>query len=97
MNATKVLSIKQHNGNLIIGVKKNRNGKVNVETAYSWDIDNGVFEYNAKYNEYSENVEQTSSYSSRNTNSKPVENKQPIRRASQEQSDVPIGSGSIAF
>ena len=95
MNATKVLSIRQNNGNLIMSVKKNRNGPVNVDMAYSWNIDTGDFEYNSRYNEYNESTETTSSYS--NKNSKPVENKQPIRRATQEQSDVPIGSGSIAF
>lgn len=97
MNATKVLSIKQHNGNLVIGVKKNRNGPVNVETAYSWDIDVGLFEHNARYNEYSTSEEPNTSYSGRNNNSKPVENKQPIRRATQEQVSVPAGSGDVVF
>lgn len=97
MNATKVLSIKQHNGNLVIGVKKNRNGPVNVETAYSWDIDVGKFDHNAHYNEYSESTESTPSFNGRRTESKNVENKQPIRRVAQEQIDVPLGNNTVVF
>lgn len=45
MNASKVLSIKQKDGILEIGVKKQRNGAVGGLIKYSWDIDKGEFSW----------------------------------------------------
>lgn len=44
-NATKVISIKQKDGSLIMDVKKNRYGRVGGKLAYVWDIDIGNFEF----------------------------------------------------
>lgn len=82
-NASKVISIKQNGENLNLVIKKNRNGPVNVKLTYKWDIEHGIFEYQAKSDEYSETTSTESKYSnnsySRN-NSEPAENKQPISR-----------------
>ena len=45
MNASKVLSIRQRDGILDIGIKKQRNGKVGGKISYLWDIDRGKFTY----------------------------------------------------
>ena len=46
-NASKVLSLRQHNGILEIGIKKQRNGQVGGTVKYLWDIDIGNFFYAA--------------------------------------------------
>lgn len=80
-NASKVISIRQSGGdNLNMVIKKNRNGPVNVKLVYKWDIEHGVFEYQAGANEYSESTSSESRYSNTRRNSEPVENKQPVRR-----------------
>lgn len=83
-NASKVISIKQSGGdNLNMVIKKNRNGPVNVKLTYKWDIEHGIFEYQAKSDEYSESTSSESRYSNNSyshKNSEPVENKQPVRR-----------------
>lgn len=43
MNATKVISIRQTNEGLEIGIKKQRFGPVNQKLLYDWDIDTGTF------------------------------------------------------
>ena len=43
MNATKVISIRQSNEGLEIGVKKQRFGPVGAKLLYNWDIDTGTF------------------------------------------------------
>ena len=43
MNASKVLSIRQKDGVLEIGIKKQRNGAVGGKLTYLWNIDKGVF------------------------------------------------------
>ena len=45
-NASKVIALKQKADNvLVMGVKKNRFGKMGSSVSYSWDIDHGVFQY----------------------------------------------------
>lgn len=44
-NSSKVLGIRQSNGNLIIDVLKNRNGKCRAKLQYDWNIDKGEFYY----------------------------------------------------
>ena len=80
-NATKVISIKQSNGHLILSVKKNRNGAVNVDAVYTWDIDRGIFEHDPAFNEY---AVRTSGDNMRTT--REPELKQPITRGSSESS-----------
>ena len=46
-NATKVISLKQKDDNLIMTIKKNRDGAVGVKLSYIWDIDTGEFTFNA--------------------------------------------------
>lgn len=80
-NASKVISIRQSGGdNLNMVIKKNRNGPVNVKLVYKWDIEHGIFEYQARADEYSETTSSESKYSNTRRNSEPVENKQPVRR-----------------
>ena len=43
MNASKVLSIRQKDGVLEIGIKKQRNGAVGGKLTYLWNIDKGIF------------------------------------------------------
>lgn len=74
-NATKVISVRQRNNKLSMELPKNRNGKVGVKLVYDWQIDTGVFEYNASPEEYSEVERPQSRYTG---NQQPVENKQPI-------------------
>ena len=82
-NASKILSMRQKNDNLILQIRKNRTGPVNVRLGYSWNIDKGLFEYNPEAGEYNETTEEVTPYqrhkqnSNENTNS---ENKQPLRR-----------------
>lgn len=76
-NASKVLSIRQHNNKLKIEVTKARNCKVGTKLCYDWQIDTGIFEYNPSPNEYSEVEEVHSKYQRKKE--EPVENKQPIR------------------
>ena len=48
MNASKVFSIRQRRDDdtvLIIEIKKNRSGEVDLKYKYYWDIDHGKFEY----------------------------------------------------
>ena len=44
-NASKVLSIRQKDSMLEIGIKKQRNGIVGGKVKYLWDIDKGVFDW----------------------------------------------------
>lgn len=75
-NASKVLSIRQQNNKLRIEVTKSRNSKVGTKLTYDWQIDTGVFEYNASPEEYAEVNTSPSRYTS--NNNQPVENKQPL-------------------
>lgn len=89
-NATKVLSIRQRNNVLHISVKKNRNGPVDVDVAYDWDINHGNFTFNpsAVNESYHEEVDNNkyrggksdSNSGSVNSHREPVVNKQPLRR-----------------
>ena len=75
-NASKVLSIRQHNNKLKMEVTKARNCKVGTKLVYDWQIDVGKFEFNPggddDYNS-DENLE-----SRRPNRKEPVENKQPL-------------------
>lgn len=44
-NATKVISIKQSDGLLQMGIKKHRDGEMGGELTYTWNIDTGEFRY----------------------------------------------------
>lgn len=44
-NASKVFPIRQKDGQLEIGIKKQRFGPVGGKVNYSWDIDTGIFTY----------------------------------------------------
>ena len=81
-NATKVISIRQHNNKLKMEITKNRNGKVGTKLCYDWQIDTGEFEYNASPDELNEVEQVESRYTQRsqNRNTQPVENKQPLLR-----------------
>jgi replicative DNA helicase len=79
-NATKVISIKQTNGHLILSVKKNRNGAVNVDAVYTWDIDRGIFEHDPAFSDYNTH---TTANSTRRAEEEP-ELKQPITRGAVE-------------
>ena len=83
-NASKVISIRQHGENLHMEIKKNRNGPVNVRFSYRWDIEHGIFEYNARDGEYSESTEPSRKYSGKDNNRAPRQelppNKQPKTR-----------------
>lgn len=59
-NATKVISIRQKDNNLKIGIKKQRFGAVGGKLTYLWDIDQGVFEFVPDY-EDAESKEKTES------------------------------------
>ena len=82
-NASKVLSIRQHNNKIKMEITKARNCKVGTKLVYDWQIDTGTFEYNASPEEYVE-VDHTESRFSRKQET--VENKQPLlaRRGSSE-------------
>lgn len=45
-NATKVISLRQKEDNLVLEIRKNRDGAVGVKLNYIWDIDTGEFTYN---------------------------------------------------
>lgn len=75
-NASKVLSIRQTNNKLKMEITKARNCKVGVKLCYDWQIDTGVFEYNASPEEFVDVAEPQSKYSKK----EPVENKQPLTR-----------------
>ena len=86
-NATKVISIRQKNDKLYMNIKKNRNGPVDVEVTYDWNIDRGEFEYvpSTDDSSYHEETSSSSKYSSGGSSSnykphKEVENKQPLTR-----------------
>ena len=74
-NASKVISIRQQNNKLKMEVTKARNCKVGTKLTYDWQIDTGVFEYNASPEEFSEVTTTQSKYA---TNNSLVENKQPL-------------------
>lgn len=50
-NASKVIAIKQSSNGLELGIKKNRFGNVGGKLLYSWDINNGNFEYIPSYDD----------------------------------------------
>lgn len=78
-NASKVLSIRQHNNKLKMEVTKARNCKVGTRLCYDWQIDTGVFEYNANPDDLVETEETESRFTrNRSRNDDPVENKQPL-------------------
>lgn len=80
-NASKVISIRQHNNKLKMEITKARNCKVGTKLVYDWRIDTGEFEYNANPDELTEVEETESRFNrSRNRNDEPVENKQPLTR-----------------
>lgn len=87
-NASKVISMRQHNGKLMMEVKKNRNGPVNVKLVYDWNIDIGEFKYNASPTEFSVTDSNNSKYTNNSNQPAPV-NKQPLRR--------PVNSGAVVF
>ena len=75
-NATKILSIRQVEDRIDIGIKKYRDGKNNNEViSYYWDPDKGVFDF------YSTNNETESSYREKKTD-------KPNRNLSKENSDL---------
>jgi replicative DNA helicase len=76
-NASKVLSIRQHNNKLKIEVTKARNCKVGTKLSYDWQIDTGIFEYNPNSDELHEEEHVESRYT-RPQSRGPVENKQPL-------------------
>jgi replicative DNA helicase len=78
-NASKVLSIRQHNNKLKIEVTKARNCRVGTRLCYDWNIDIGEFEYNPDEGELVEE-EHTEPRYARQQNNEPVENKQPLTR-----------------
>lgn len=79
-NASKVISLRQTNGKLMMEVKKNRNGPVNVKLVYDWNIDIGEFKYNSSPNEFHVSESSQSKYTNNAPKDTPV-NKQPLRRA----------------
>ena len=79
-NASKVISIRQHNNKLKMEVTKARNCKVGTKLCYDWQIDTGTFEYNASPDELNETEEVESRYQQRSQHREPVENKQPLTR-----------------
>ena len=44
-NATKVIALRQKDDNLILSIKKNRDGKIGDKLCYRWNIDEGRFEH----------------------------------------------------
>lgn len=50
-NASKVLSIRQKDDNLIMQVKKQRMGKVGGKLTYNWNINNGIFTFIPSYDD----------------------------------------------
>lgn len=78
-NASKVLSIRQHNNKLKIEVTKARNCRVGTRLCYDWNIDTGEFEYNPDEGDLVEE-EHTEPRYARQHNNEPVENKQPLTR-----------------
>lgn len=83
-NASKVISMRQQNGKLMMEVKKNRNGPVNVKLVYDWNIDIGDFKYSASPTEFSVS-ESTPARFNQSYNNAPQPapvNKQPLRRTS---------------
>ena len=79
-NASKVISIRQHNNKLKMEVTKARNCKVGTKLCYDWQIDTGTFEYNASPDELNETEEVESRYAQRTQTQRQVENKQPLTR-----------------
>ena len=75
-NASKVLSIRQHNNKLKMEITKARNCKVGTKLVYDWQIDVGKFEFNPNPDDdyASDTVESIVNSKQR----QPVENKQPI-------------------
>jgi len=75
-NASKVLSIRQHNNKLKMEITKARNCKVGTKLVYDWQIDVGRFEFNPNPDDdyASDTVESIVN----NRQRQPVENKQPI-------------------
>jgi hypothetical protein len=74
-NASKVLSIRQHNNKLKMEITKARNCKVGTKLVYDWQIDVGRFEFNPSGDDdySSDDLE-----SRRPSRHEPVENKQPL-------------------
>lgn len=89
-NATKVISIRQKDNKLYMTIKKNRNGPVDVDVNYDWNIDTGDFTYNPNANDdsYHETTDDTSRYTGTSHDRqmrrehKEVVNKQPLSRMS---------------
>lgn len=82
-NASKVISLKQSNGHLFLSIKKNRNGPVGIQVAYTWDIDKGVFEYDPSFADYSTRTSESNTrYSNKSESNVEPELKQPIKRNS---------------
>ena len=81
-NASKVLSIRQHNNKLKMEVTKARNCKVGTKLCYDWQIDIGKFEYVENDDDYSDSDEVESRFSGNNNSvgrgTRQVENKQPL-------------------
>lgn len=46
-NSSKCIGMRQNNGNLILDIIKNREGRVGDKLLYNWDIDVGHFTYNS--------------------------------------------------
>lgn len=74
-NASKVLSIRQHNNKLKMEITKARNCKVGTKLVYDWQIDVGRFEFNPSGDDDYSSDDLESRRSSRR---EPVENKQPL-------------------
>ena len=89
-NASKVLSIRQHNNKLKIEVKKGRNCRVGVKLCYDWRIDTGELEYNeSPEDDFNEPSEPQSRFSRSDISSSSSENKQPLMRK-QVSNDLPF-------
>ena len=60
-------------------ITKARNCKVGTKLCYDWQIDTGVFEYNANPEDIVETEETESRFARNNSRrNEPVENKQPL-------------------
>ena len=76
-NATKVISINQKGGGLILQIKKHRDGKVGDKLCYLWDIDTGNFTYVESLDEH-ENDEDEEEFEKPKRKSKPKDNQRKV-------------------
>ena len=79
-NATKVLSIRQRDNKLKMEITKARNCKVGTKLVYDWQIDTGIFEFDARGAEFDEPTQHAQSRYAGGQQEQRVENKQPLTR-----------------